>query len=104
MMTKRRNLHLDVLHGASESGHLQVSPTDRCILCPPGKNKIRKDDAAIRIRDFADVSMDPIMVHRRCMENVLGSSVDDRPKMRTRFQRYRDDLADDYEELDLDPV
>lgn len=91
----RRKMHLDVLHGATEAGALQVSPSDRCILCPAGKNKIRKDDAAIRIRDFADVSVDPIMIHRRCLEAVLATAVDDRPKMLTRFEQYRAKLAEE---------
>lgn len=71
----------------------KVTSKDRCNLCKKG---FKRTDAVIRSRDLKRFSESPLMIHRRCMENLLAESVDDEAKDQEKFERYRKDIADKY--------
>lgn len=70
-----------------------VSNRARCDIC---KKAYKKTDAVIRVQDLDNFSEDPITYHRRCMENLLAGSVDDKVKDDKRFDNYRKEVADKY--------
>lgn len=67
--------------------------TGRCNLC---KKAFKKSDAIIQISDVANFADDPCLIHRRCMEDLLSSSIDDAPKEKQKFEEYRREIADKY--------
>jgi hypothetical protein len=67
--------------------------TGKCNLCRKG---FKKSDAVIQVDDVANFADDPTLFHRRCMEDLLSSSIDDEPKEQAKFERYREEIADKY--------
>ncbi len=72
----------------------ELLPRLRCNLC---KGQFRSQDAVIVVEDLSNFADDPCCTHRRCMEELLGNSVDDEPKMKAQFEDYRAKLQEKYD-------
>jgi hypothetical protein len=78
---------VDVVHATQAN----VLDSARCLIC---KKAYKKTDAVIRSRNLKEPSTPAQTMHRRCVEALLSSSVEDVPKENVKFERYRQQVAD----------
>ncbi len=63
----------------------------RCAIC---RNQYRMDDATLRMQNLSDPVLDDVTMHRRCVEGLLANSVEDAPREKVKFEKYRGMLAE----------
>jgi hypothetical protein len=85
--TKRQKVTIDVVHATQAN----VLDSARCQICG---GRYSKTDAVIRTRDLNSPHNPAKTIHRRCMEDLLSSSVEDVPKEQSKFEKYRQQVAD----------
>jgi hypothetical protein len=83
----RSKISTDVVYAV----HGKLLDSARCSICG-GKYKVT--DAVVRTRDLSTPSAKATSTHRRCMEDLLSSSVEDQPIEQSKFEKYRQQVAD----------